>query len=116
MIWAAVTQHYIYKVRILAVVLRTPFKEPFAHRVTDEPVWIQRGNLRPTCAYQRMEPNRRVRAHRGVPALEMLTVRNVSHTNHNQNRKAHRNGIKKPTSHRTRSLKGVRTEPWSSQP
>ncbi|KAF9821025.1 hypothetical protein IEO21_01002 [Rhodonia placenta] len=29
-----------------------------------------------------------------------------SHTNHNQNKKAHRNGIKTPTSHRTRSMKG----------
>ncbi|KAF7795883.1 hypothetical protein EIP86_007050 [Pleurotus ostreatoroseus] len=29
------------------------------------------------------------------------------HTNHNQNKKAHRNGIKKPQSHRTLSLKGV---------
>ena len=32
-----------------------------------------------------------------------------SHTNHNQNKKAHRNGIKKPQSHRTLSLKGVCT-------
>ena len=32
----------------------------------------------------------------------------VSHTNHNQSRKAHRNGIKRPTSHRKPSLKGVR--------
>ena len=31
-----------------------------------------------------------------------------SHTNHNQNKKAHRNGIKSPKSHRTLSLKGVR--------
>ncbi|KIY49556.1 hypothetical protein FISHEDRAFT_40984, partial [Fistulina hepatica ATCC 64428] len=30
-----------------------------------------------------------------------------SHTNHNQNKKAHRNGIKKPQTYRTRSLKGV---------
>ncbi|KIK65460.1 hypothetical protein GYMLUDRAFT_219532, partial [Collybiopsis luxurians FD-317 M1] len=30
-----------------------------------------------------------------------------SHTNHNQNKKAHKNGIKKPKSSRTRSLKGV---------
>ncbi|KAJ8473767.1 hypothetical protein ONZ45_g16175 [Pleurotus djamor] len=30
-----------------------------------------------------------------------------NHTNHNQNKKAHRNGIKKPKSGRTRSLKGV---------
>ena len=35
-----------------------------------------------------------------------------SHTNHNQNKKAHRNGIKKPKSAgRTRSLKGVRFTP-----
>ncbi|PFH50546.1 hypothetical protein AMATHDRAFT_144783, partial [Amanita thiersii Skay4041] len=31
-----------------------------------------------------------------------------SHTNHNQIKKAHRNGIKKPQRRRTRSLKGVR--------
>ncbi|KAF9008714.1 ribosomal L29e protein family-domain-containing protein, partial [Cyathus striatus] len=31
----------------------------------------------------------------------------TSHTNHNQNKKAHRNGIKKPATNRTRSLKGV---------
>ncbi|KXN87858.1 hypothetical protein AN958_07867, partial [Leucoagaricus sp. SymC.cos] len=31
-----------------------------------------------------------------------------SHTNHNQIKKAHRNGIRRPQSHRTRSLKGVR--------
>ncbi|KAF8592377.1 hypothetical protein K439DRAFT_1324012, partial [Ramaria rubella] len=31
-----------------------------------------------------------------------------SHTNHNQSKKAHRNGIKKPQVHRTRSLKGFR--------
>ncbi|KAI0034067.1 hypothetical protein K488DRAFT_46330, partial [Vararia minispora EC-137] len=31
-----------------------------------------------------------------------------SHTNHNQNKKAHRNGIKKPKTGRTRSLKGFR--------
>ena len=31
-----------------------------------------------------------------------------SHTNHNQNKKAHRNGIKRPTSHRSVSMKGVR--------
>ncbi|KAF9449927.1 hypothetical protein P691DRAFT_666527, partial [Macrolepiota fuliginosa MF-IS2] len=30
-----------------------------------------------------------------------------SHTNHNQIKKAHRNGIKNPKTHRTRSLKGV---------
>ncbi|XP_006459865.1 hypothetical protein AGABI2DRAFT_67213, partial [Agaricus bisporus var. bisporus H97] len=32
-----------------------------------------------------------------------------SHTNHNQIKKAHRNGIKRPKSQRSRSLKGVRT-------
>ncbi len=32
-----------------------------------------------------------------------------SHTNHNQTKKAHRNGIKKPKRTRTRSLKGVST-------
>ncbi|KAJ2725357.1 60S ribosomal protein L29 [Coemansia sp. Benny D115] len=30
-----------------------------------------------------------------------------NHTNHNQNKKAHRNGIKKPKTHRHPSLKGV---------
>ncbi|EIW82215.1 hypothetical protein CONPUDRAFT_153099 [Coniophora puteana RWD-64-598 SS2] len=34
-------------------------------------------------------------------------AKSKNHTNHNQNRKAHRNGIKKPKSNRTRSLKGV---------
>jgi hypothetical protein len=34
----------------------------------------------------------------------------ISHTNHNQNKKAHRNGIKKPQSKgKTPSLRGVRT-------
>ncbi|KAL5487832.1 RPL29 [Sanghuangporus weigelae] len=32
----------------------------------------------------------------------------ASHTNHNQNKKAHRNGIKKPRKTRTRSLRGFR--------
>ncbi|KAI0637732.1 ribosomal L29e protein family-domain-containing protein [Trametes polyzona] len=35
-------------------------------------------------------------------------AKSKNHTNHNQNKKAHRNGIKKPKSHRTRSMKGVR--------
>ncbi|KAJ2007923.1 60S ribosomal protein L29 [Coemansia sp. RSA 2322] len=30
-----------------------------------------------------------------------------NHTNHNQNKKAHRNGIKKPKTYRHPSLKGV---------
>ncbi|KAI0334842.1 hypothetical protein GY45DRAFT_1317904 [Cubamyces sp. BRFM 1775] len=34
-------------------------------------------------------------------------AKSKNHTNHNQNRKAHRNGIKKPQSQRTRSMKGV---------
>ncbi|KAI0707496.1 ribosomal L29e protein family-domain-containing protein [Fomitopsis betulina] len=34
-------------------------------------------------------------------------AKSKNHTNHNQSRKAHRNGIRKPTSHRTRSMKGV---------
>lgn len=34
-------------------------------------------------------------------------AKSKNHTNHNQNKKAHRNGIKKPTSYRTRSMKGV---------
>ncbi|ELU45359.1 ribosomal l29e domain-containing protein [Rhizoctonia solani AG-1 IA] len=31
-----------------------------------------------------------------------------SHTNHNQNKKAHRNGIKKPKTHYAGSMKGFR--------
>ncbi|KAL0949603.1 hypothetical protein HGRIS_009649 [Hohenbuehelia grisea] len=34
-------------------------------------------------------------------------AKSKNHTNHNQNKKAHRNGIKRPATHRTRSLKGV---------
>ncbi|EIN10862.1 hypothetical protein PUNSTDRAFT_51446 [Punctularia strigosozonata HHB-11173 SS5] len=34
-------------------------------------------------------------------------AKSKNHTNHNQNKKAHRNGIKKPKTHQTRSLKGV---------
>ncbi|KAI0662975.1 ribosomal L29e protein family-domain-containing protein [Cubamyces menziesii] len=34
-------------------------------------------------------------------------AKSKNHTNHNQNRKAHRNGIKKPKTQRTRSMKGV---------
>ncbi|EDR04866.1 60S ribosomal protein L29 [Laccaria bicolor S238N-H82] len=34
-------------------------------------------------------------------------AKSKNHTNHNQSKKAHRNGIKKPKSNRSRSLKGV---------
>jgi len=34
-------------------------------------------------------------------------AKSKNHTNHNQNRKAHRNGIKKPKRERYISLKGV---------
>ncbi|KAG8218387.1 ribosomal L29e protein family-domain-containing protein [Butyriboletus roseoflavus] len=34
-------------------------------------------------------------------------AKSKNHTNHNQNRKAHRNGIKRPRTNRTRSLRGV---------
>ncbi|KAH0587365.1 60S ribosomal protein L29, variant 2 [Termitomyces sp. 'cryptogamus'] len=34
-------------------------------------------------------------------------AKSKNHTNHNQNKKAHKNGIKRPTSFRSRSLKGV---------
>ncbi|ORZ00660.1 ribosomal L29e protein family-domain-containing protein [Syncephalastrum racemosum] len=34
-------------------------------------------------------------------------AKSKNHTNHNQNRKAHRNGIKKPKQHRYPSRKGV---------
>jgi len=34
-------------------------------------------------------------------------AKSKNHTNHNQSRKAHRNGIIKPKSHRKTSLKGV---------
>lgn len=36
-------------------------------------------------------------------------LQSKNHTNRNQSFKAHRNGIKKPKNHRTKSLKGVRT-------
>lgn len=39
----------------------------------------------------------------------MCSLALSSHTNHNQSKKAHKNGIKKPKGHRTRSLKGVCT-------
>ncbi|CDH54322.1 predicted protein [Lichtheimia corymbifera JMRC:FSU:9682] len=41
-------------------------------------------------------------------------AKSKNHTNHNQNSKAHRNGIKKPRQHRYPSLKGGRQVP--SQP
>ncbi|KAL3989855.1 60S ribosomal protein L29-1 domain protein [Acanthocheilonema viteae] len=34
-------------------------------------------------------------------------AKSKNHTNHNQNRKDHRNGIKKPKKHRFMSMKGV---------
>ncbi|KAJ2161622.1 60S ribosomal protein L29 [Coemansia sp. RSA 552] len=34
-------------------------------------------------------------------------AKSKNHTNHNQNKKDHRNGIKKPKGHRHPSLKGV---------
>lgn len=34
-------------------------------------------------------------------------AKSKNHTNHNQNRKAHRNGIKRPITHRYPSLRGV---------
>ncbi|TRM68293.1 ribosomal L29e protein family-domain-containing protein [Schizophyllum amplum] len=34
-------------------------------------------------------------------------AKSKNHTNHNQNKKAHRNGIKKPKTYSTRSMKGV---------
>eukprot|EP00048_Salpingoeca_helianthica_P014240 m.220793 g.220793 ORF g.220793 m.220793 type:complete len:60 (+) comp15646_c0_seq1:108-287(+) len=34
-------------------------------------------------------------------------AKSKNHTNHNQNAKAHKNGIKRPQSHRFPSLKGV---------
>ncbi|CDU19898.1 hypothetical protein YYC_00707 [Plasmodium yoelii 17X] len=34
-------------------------------------------------------------------------AKSKNHTNHNQNRKAHRNGIKKPKSHKFMSRKGL---------
>ncbi|KAJ7068081.1 ribosomal L29e protein family-domain-containing protein [Mycena amicta] len=34
-------------------------------------------------------------------------AKSKNHTNHNQNKKAHRNGIKRAPPSRTRSLKGV---------
>ena len=37
-------------------------------------------------------------------------AKSKNHTNHNQNRKAHRNGIKKPQKHKYSSMKGVSVE------
>ncbi|CAH7676941.1 ribosomal L29e protein family-domain-containing protein [Phakopsora pachyrhizi] len=37
-------------------------------------------------------------------------AKSKNHTNHNQNKKAHKNGIKKPASNRYPSLKGVCTK------
>ncbi|KAJ7228865.1 ribosomal L29e protein family-domain-containing protein [Mycena pura] len=34
-------------------------------------------------------------------------AKSKNHTNHNQNKKAHKNGIKRPAGGRTRSLRGV---------
>ncbi|GAB1519593.1 ribosomal L29e protein family [Rhizoctonia solani] len=34
-------------------------------------------------------------------------AKSKNHTNHNQNKKAHRNGIKKPKTHYAGSMKGV---------
>jgi large subunit ribosomal protein L29e len=34
-------------------------------------------------------------------------AKSKNHTNHNQNKKQHRNGIKRPKAHRYPSLKGV---------
>jgi len=34
-------------------------------------------------------------------------AKSKNHTNHNQNKKAHRNGIKKPKNHRYISTKGM---------
>ncbi|KAL4076008.1 ribosomal L29e protein family-domain-containing protein [Scleroderma citrinum] len=34
-------------------------------------------------------------------------AKSKNHTNHNQNQKAHRNGIKRPKTNRSRSMKGV---------
>ncbi|KAG8724937.1 60S ribosomal protein L29 [Ceratobasidium sp. 395] len=39
--------------------------------------------------------------------IERLSSMGVNHTNHNQNKKAHRNGIKKPKTHFAGSMKGV---------
>ncbi|KAJ2496793.1 60S ribosomal protein L29, partial [Coemansia sp. RSA 2052] len=45
----------------------------------------------------------------GLDRLEALVKmsKTKNHTNHNQNKKAHRNGIKKPKTYRHPSLKGV---------
>jgi len=34
-------------------------------------------------------------------------AKSKNHTNHNQNKKAHRNGIRKPKDHRYKSTKGM---------
>ena len=47
-------------------------------------------------------------------------AKSKNHTNHNQNKKAHRNGIKKVKTHRYPSLKGVcakflRNQKWAKK-
>ncbi|KAI9207110.1 large subunit ribosomal protein 29 [Polychytrium aggregatum] len=42
-----------------------------------------------------------------MPHLRVIQAKSKNHTNHNQNKKAHRNGIKKPKNHKYPSLKGV---------
>ncbi|KAM9894823.1 hypothetical protein OXX79_008459 [Metschnikowia pulcherrima] len=39
--------------------------------------------------------------------LNVTMSKSKNHTNHNQNKKAHKNGIKKPKTYRYRSLKSV---------
>ncbi|KAJ8140321.1 hypothetical protein OY671_006491 [Metschnikowia pulcherrima] len=40
-------------------------------------------------------------------AFNITMSKSKNHTNHNQNKKAHKNGIKKPKTYRYRSLKSV---------
>ncbi|KAG8710422.1 60S ribosomal protein L29 [Ceratobasidium sp. 394] len=47
------------------------------------------------------------RTHVNDPFPSGSMAKSKNHTNHNQNKKAHRNGIKKPKTHFAGSMKGV---------
>ncbi|KOS14527.1 60s ribosomal protein l29 [Malassezia pachydermatis] len=49
----------------------------------------------------------RRRTLRGFHTQPVTMAKSKNHTNHNQSRKAHRNGIKKPKTNRYPSLRGV---------
>ncbi|OPJ80815.1 ribosomal protein L29 isoform B [Patagioenas fasciata monilis] len=62
-----------------------------------------KGGKRLSCPGQPLRPDLLFRPGGGGAAM----AKSKNHTTHNQSRKWHRNGIKKPRSHRYESLKGV---------